>query len=163
MAERPLPGRIEPFEVTVEAGDAQKIERQREKAIQYLFGAPPLDELADLTADGAEHVEQLGIRLADLAAEELHHADQIVSDRNRKAERGVQAFPRSDGRAWKIRIVHDVVDEFRPTARPDAAGQSDTLLERHRAARCFELVEGRRGRTPDFHASQAICVSIDLP
>ena len=43
-------------------------------------------------ADGREHRQQLVVRLADLAAEELHHAEHFAAQQDWEAERGVQAL-----------------------------------------------------------------------
>src|SRR5262249_10157766 len=110
-----------------------------------------------------EHVEELGVRLADLSAEELHHADHVAFDGDGEAERGVQSNPGGPGRARKIRIVYDVGNEGGPPARPDAAGQADAALEHRRAAQRFEIVDPGAWRPPDLDAAEAVGVSIDLP
>ena len=69
-----LPRRVETLEVAVETGDTEHVLRQHEEAIELLLGPPALHELADLTANRAEHLQQFRIGLADLATEELHHA-----------------------------------------------------------------------------------------
>ena len=91
-AENALPRLIEPLEVPVEVRDAQQVAREREESIELLLGAAPPHELADLTADRGEHLEQRGVGLPDLAAEELHHGDHLVADDDREAEGAVQAF-----------------------------------------------------------------------
>src|SRR4029077_12546746 len=53
---------------------------------QFRLGAPALDELTDLAADGSQHVKQLLIGLPDLAAEKLDHAQDIPPEQDGKAE-----------------------------------------------------------------------------
>src|SRR5262249_50759897 len=59
---------------------------------QFRLGALALDELTDLAADGRQHIEQLLIRLPDLAAEELDHAKEFPPEQDRKANGRVQSF-----------------------------------------------------------------------
>ena len=96
VAEHALPRGVDALEVAVEPGDAQHVERQREEAIELLLRAPPIDEHADLVADRREHRQQVGVRRADLAAEELHHAEHFAAQQDREAERGVQPFAGGD-------------------------------------------------------------------
>src|SRR5207244_12550055 len=102
---RALPGRVEAFEIAVEAGDADQIEGQTEESIELLFRAATLDELPDLAANRLEHLQQRFVWLTDLAAEELHHAEHRGAEEDRKAERGVQAFSGGDGGAREVGVV----------------------------------------------------------
>ena len=161
--ENALPRLIEPFEVAVEACDAQQVAREREEAIELLLGAAPLHELADLTADRGEHLEQRGVGLPDLAAEELHHGDHVVADDDGEAEGAVQAFHRGRGRAGEVPVEEYVRDERGLCGRPDPAGQPDAALERGRPAMRIEAGKRRAWRVPDLDASEAVGMRIDLP
>src|SRR5689334_23321369 len=87
-AERAFEGRIQTNEIAVEAPDAQHVQGQHEEAIEYLFGARAVDELPDLAAHGRKHIEEFGIGLADIIAEKLDDAQNLVSEQNGKSERG---------------------------------------------------------------------------
>ena len=54
-------------------------------------GALLFDEESDLAADGRQHRQQVFVGLANLAAEEFHHADRLGAADDRKPERRVQA------------------------------------------------------------------------
>ena len=79
VAEHAVPRRIDALEVAVESRDAEHVEREREEAIELLLRAPPFDEQPDLVADAREHREQILVGRADLAAEELHHAEHFAA------------------------------------------------------------------------------------
>ena len=125
-----MPRRVHAFEVAVEPGDAQHVERQREEPVELLLRAPPIDEHADLVADRRQHRQQVSVGLADFAAEELHDAEHFAAEQHRKAEGGVQSFARGDGRAREVRVVDDVGNPDGFAAGPDAAGKADAALER---------------------------------
>jgi hypothetical protein len=55
VSEHGFPRRVDTFEAAVEAGNAQQVDRQCKESIEFFFGPPPLHELADLTADRAQH------------------------------------------------------------------------------------------------------------
>src|SRR2546427_11466292 len=97
-AERLLPGRVQALEVAVEACDAEHVERGPEKAVQLRLRVLALDELADLSADGGHHPEQILIGLADLAAEELEHAQDRAAEEDRESEGSMQPILGGDGR-----------------------------------------------------------------
>ena len=108
VAEDPVPRRIDAFEVAVESGDAQHVERDVEEAIELLLRAATIEEHADLVADRRERRQQSFIRLADLAAEKLEDALHLAAQQYRKAKGGVQPFTCGDGRARKVRVLRDV-------------------------------------------------------
>ena len=72
-----------------------------------------------------EHRQQIVVGRADLAAEELHHAEHFAVQQDREPERGVQALARRDRGAGEIRVVDDVGDPGRLAGGPDAARQPD--------------------------------------
>ena len=97
VAEDPLPRRIDAFEVAVESGDAQHVERDVEEAIELVLRAAAIEEHADLVADRRERRQQSFIRLADLPAEKLEHALHFAAQQDRKTKGGVQPFTCGDG------------------------------------------------------------------
>ena len=104
VAEHALPRGIHALEVAVESGDAQHVERHVEEAIELVLRAPPIEEHADLIADRRQHRQEFFVRLADLAAEELHHALHFAAEQDRKTEGRVQALARGDRRAREVRV-----------------------------------------------------------
>src|SRR6185503_239645 len=107
VAERLLPGGVEAPEVAVEAGDAEEVARHEEERLELVLRALALDELADLAADRGEQLEQVLVRLADLAAEELEHAEHDPAELDREAEGAVQPFARGDRGAREVRVADD--------------------------------------------------------
>src|SRR6266498_5400468 len=79
---------------------------------QCFLGALALDELADLAADGSQHVEQLLIGLPDLAAEKLDHAQDFPPEQDGKAQGRVQSFAFGDSSARKVFIMNDIANVF---------------------------------------------------
>jgi hypothetical protein len=104
VAENGVPGGIHSLQIAIVTGDADQIGREREQEGELIAGALVLDEQADLSADGAQHVEQGLVGLADLAAEELHHAEHFASHQDREPEGGMQAFPRGDSCPREVRV-----------------------------------------------------------
>ena len=96
IAQSALPSRIEAEEPAIVAGDAQHVERKREEAVEHLFGMLALDELPDLAAESAEHVEHFLIGLPDFAAEELHDGHDFAGHGYGKPKRRSQALFRRD-------------------------------------------------------------------
>src|SRR4029453_3726084 len=115
----------EPLEISVEPGEAEQIERQREKPIELLFGAAALHELTDLAPDGGGHREEGRFPFANPAAEEPHDAENLGAEHDRKPEACPQPGFGGCGRPREILVATYVVDECRPPRLPDAAGQPD--------------------------------------
>ena len=87
------------------------------------FGSLALDELADLLTDRRDGKDQIQIGCADLAGEELDHADDIRAGFDRERESAMQT--RVGGRleaAPQAVIVRDVCDRLRLTVLPGPAG-----------------------------------------
>src|SRR5207247_3329828 len=68
----------------------------------FALGALALDELADLAADGGEHLQQVLVRLADLTAEKLDYPQHLAPQADRKAEGSMKSAQR---RAWRPREI----------------------------------------------------------
>ena len=111
----------------------------------------------------AEHLQQLRVGLADLAAEELHYAEDVRADDDGEAEGGVESFLRGRRRAGKVAVMQDVRDERRLAGRPDAARESDAALEGCGAADRVEFAEAHSRLMPDGDAAQAVGVGVYLP
>ena len=94
-----------------------------------------LDELAGLPADTLKQSEHLGVWLADLRAEELHHAQKPAGTDDRKAKRAVQAVLRRRRRPWEVRVVDNVGNpRSSPGApnlarKPNAVGECDATID----------------------------------
>ena len=162
-AEDPLPGGVQAPEVAVETGDREQVARGLEEGPQLLLGPPAFGELADLAPHGGEEGEKLLVGAADLAAEELEHADHFRAQQDREAEGRVQPHAVRDGRAREVRVLHDVRYPGRRPARPDAAGEADPGGEAGAPAHRFELRErGPRG-SPDLDAAKHARPRVDAP
>ena len=144
VAERFLPGGVQPAEVAVEARDAQHVARHLEERAELALGALPLHELPDLAAHGREQVEQALVGLAHVAAEELEHAEHVAAEHDREAEGAVQPLARRHGRAREVGVARDVLDPGRPAAFPDPSRQSDPARERRASRDGVELGQGDR-------------------
>ena len=163
-AEDARPGGVEPLEVAVKARDGQHVERQLEEAVELLLCPPPIDEHPDLIADGRQRRQQALVDLPNLAAEELHDAEDLAVQQHGEAKRGVQAFAIGDGRARKVRVAHDIRDPGGLTAWPRRGpGRPAPRRNRMVAADGVELgkVRGRRG--PDLRAAQDVGLVVDDP
>ena len=95
------------------------------------------EELPHLGADGAEHLEQIGVGLPDgPAVEELEDAQQVAADGHRTGERAAQAL---GGRGFEPReggIVRNLDQPRRGIAGPRAR---QAATQRSRAADAIEL------------------------
>src|SRR5262249_53492676 len=92
---------------------------------ELLLGTLLFDEQSDLTADRGQHRQQLFVRLANLAAEKLHHADGLGAADDREPQRRMQPDAIGKRRAWKIRIAHDVGNPRWRPRRPYAARKAN--------------------------------------
>src|SRR5687767_15665243 len=75
---------------------------------EFLFRAFTFLKLSDVTADAADHFEQLFIRLANLLAEKLDHADYFIAETNRKAKRSAQSGAFSERAKRKVGILFQI-------------------------------------------------------
>ena len=162
-AQRALPCRVQADKVPVEIGDAQQVQRQREEPVQLLFGPLPLDEKANLAADRRQHRQQILVGLADLAAEEFHHPDDLGAADHGEAERRVQPCAIGDRRSGEVRIVDDVGNPGGLEARPHASRQANACRKGGPAADGGELVEWQRRRVPRRGRTEARGRAVDGP
>src|SRR5262249_38296576 len=97
---------------------------------QSIFCLPALDELTDLAANRAHHLQQLAIRLLDLVAEEFEHTEDLSPEKDRKTECCMQTFLSRDRRTWKVQIKGHIFYPGRSGLRPDSARQAYAWSER---------------------------------
>ena len=127
------------------------------------LGMAARDELADLAAEHAHRVEQPLVRLAQLAREELHHADDPARAPQREAERGVQARAARGVGAREVRRPR-ARPRSRPArrrrargpGRPSPGSSVDPLAERLELGRALAGV-------PGADAAQPPVVGLGLP
>src|SRR5437870_10589088 len=93
------------------------------------FRSAPLNELTDLTADGAEHLKQGLVRFPDLMAEEFHDAQHALSAAYGKSKGAMQPFLSRYGRPREVAILEDIGYPCRLPTGPDAAGKPDARQE----------------------------------
>ena len=104
-------------------------------ALELSLSTLALDELADLPADTFKQSEHRGAWLADLRAEELHHAQKPAGTDDRKAKRAVQAFLRRRRRPWEVRVVDNVRNPRgspgapNPARKPNAVRECDATID----------------------------------
>ena len=163
VAENLLPRGVDPLEVAVEAGDAQQVERQGEETVQFLLRPTPIDEQSDLVADAREHRQEIFIRRANLAAEELQDALHLAAEQDREAERAVQSFARGNRRARKIRVEDDVVDPDGLRLRPHTSRQTDATAEGRRPTDRVEFRKLNGGSAPGVDAAKEVGLAVDPP
>ena len=109
--------------VTTASSAASSIARSRDSLARTSSSAlAPRDELADLAAEHVHRREQLLVRLAQLAREELHDADDAARAAQREAEGGVQPAAARRVRAREVRVLGRV-DDPRRLARLPARGR----------------------------------------
>src|ERR1700692_3112018 len=90
---------------------------------QRVFRSRALDELPDLAADGVHHLQNLGIGIADVAAEEFNHAHYGALERDREGEGRAEALLRGRFCPPELRIERHVGNPCRCAARPYSLGE----------------------------------------
>ncbi len=96
---------------------------------------------ADLAAGRPHRFEQRRIGLSNVAAEELHHADDVGPAEERERERAVQPDAFGGDRARKVAVDDDVWDPGGVSARPDTPRQTHAASQRRLPAQLDELGE----------------------
>ena len=74
--------------------------------------------------------KQVLVRLQDRAAEELHDAEHSAVHDDGEGERSVEPFGRGNGRPMEVVSLGHVGNPLGHSRRPDAAGKTDSALER---------------------------------
>src|SRR5207237_9802138 len=128
-----------------------------------LLRPPALHELADLAADRLGHLQELGVGLLDLAAEELDDAEHLAGEPDREAEGAVQSLPVCRGRARKVGVLRDVADPGGFAGGPDAPRESLPPRQRDAPRHRLELGHASRGAVPDLDAAERLPRPVDRP
>jgi hypothetical protein len=126
------------------------------------LGVTPHDELAHLAADHAHRLEQLRIGFAELAREELHHADYTPGAEEREAERRLEPGAARGVSAREIAIVRRVEDPARPARDDQPARKAFAGGEGEPLAEGLEL-RSAVARMPRGDAAKAAVVRPELP
>src|SRR5262245_1175464 len=102
--------------------------------------ATSLDKLAQLHPDRIEHLQEIGFRLPDLAAETSNASQDTLTELQRKAERGTQPRLSCERRARKIGVRGNIANKSRPASAPNPPRQTDSGRKTHRACSFLESV-----------------------
>jgi hypothetical protein len=125
---------------------------------QRVLSTLALDELPDLAAEARHHVEQLRVRLADVPAQEVDHAEHLTAEQDRKGKGGVQSGVRGDALRTKSPRGHPECMRARATRPgPAAAWLERALGLRSRIVRIEECL------APHLRASQDAGLTVDAP
>ena len=112
-------------------------------------------ELADLAADVACAVEQLGIELVRPSAVQLDHADHAARGRDRERERAPQSGIGGERGALERGLGHHVVEPHRLTGRPSAPHQAALSGRQADLRHAFDKGADRAaGLAPHAHAQE---------
>ena len=131
---------------------------------QRLLRPSALDELSDLAPERRRHLEQVGVRLARLAAEELDDAGDRRRAPDRKPEGAAQARGgrvRQSGEA-RARESRDVPVPDRSIG-PHVAWEPDASHKGHLARHTLELGEVYVRGMPDLETPQHVALAVEDP
>src|SRR5262249_40476444 len=103
--------------------------------------------------DGLKHLEEIIIRFADLATEELDDADNLVPASDRKPKCGMKPFFRRVDRPWKIGGENYVGKPYRFPVRPDSPRKTHAGRKRGRPGDGLELRSVQLRDVPEFDAA----------
>src|SRR5262249_13168923 len=87
---------------------------------QRRFGPLALDKLANLIADGPDHLEDVVVFRPDFPAEKLQDAQDFTLYPDRPGEGSVQLCLLRQRGSGEVRVAHDVGDPGRFPGGPDA-------------------------------------------
>src|SRR6476620_7990618 len=98
--------------------------------MQHFLGTPALQELPNLTADRCHDLQEIGILLTNLVAEELDDTQERRAEQDGKREGRMK--PRVDRRRrpWEIGVARDIGNPAGSATAPHPARQPDAGLER---------------------------------
>ena len=130
---------------------------------QSIFRLLPFNELSDLAADRAHHLQQPAVGPLDLVAEELEYAQDLSSEEDREAECCVQTLPSRDRCAWKVRVTGHIFYPGGLGLRPDPARQTHARRKSPGVGALVELLDLCRWHVPGFHAAQQPTLLVNSP
>ena len=132
---------------------------------QRLLRPLALHELPNLAAKGGGHLQQIGVGLAQLAAEELDHSGDTGPAPDRERESAAHARGRRLMDSGELQALEhgDVPVPDRPVCRPHAARESDACRERALPRHPPELAEVHVGGMPHLEAPQHLALPIEIP
>ena len=136
---------------------------QARLAAEVVLVVHPFHELANLAAHRREEIQLLRIGLADLAAEELDHAEKLAREEHGEADRAAQLRLGRALHAHEARVRRDVGKPQRRAALPHRAGQPATRRKYRLTARRAEWRRLHVRHVPDRSAPQRPRFTIDDP
>ena len=138
---------------------------RRLRARQRLFCPLALEELPNLAPESRRHLEQVGVGLARLAAEELDDAGDARPAPDRKAERA--AHTRGSGvrqpREMRAPQPGDISMPDRAVAGPHTTRETHVPHEGHLPRHPLELAEVHACRAPDLNAPERVALRLHDP
>ena len=137
--------------------------RGRLGPLELALGLLALDEQTHLAPDGFKHPEDVLVRLADLVAEELHHAEETAGPDDGEAERPVQAAADRVRRPREVGVLSGVGNPGRTPALPDTSGQADAGRKYAASVHLGEFLEGLGHRRPHLCAPQHTHLPVQGP
>src|SRR6266542_157803 len=128
-----------------------------------LLGPLAFHELADLAADHRERHEEIGVRLLDLAAEEIEGAQDPLPEEDRKTKASADPLPVGTARSREVVVFRHVGDPGGAAGRPHPARKPDPRRKERLATHPFELDGIGTGRMPHVDASNDLGLLVDPP
>src|SRR5262249_40991166 len=117
----------------------------------------------DLIADARQRREQIFVRCADLAAEELQDALYLAAQQNWKSKRGVKSLTVGGLCPGKVRVTDDVGNPGWLAGAPDPTWQANARAKGDLATGLVEIRK-RAGRgAPGIHAAEYLRLAVDSP
>src|SRR5262249_14778068 len=161
VAERVLGGRVELEDSALVVDRDDAVERGVEDSgvtclplARRLLGTTSLDEVTDLASERLHCREELVVRDARLAREELDRTRHAARCSNRKTEPGLEACRDRSMGAREVRVCAYVSDPGGLPAFPDTAGQAYTSRKNGSAALERKLRQAGLVVTPDLCAPE---------
>src|SRR4029453_8485088 len=142
---------------------SDKFFQQFLRSLQFFFSPLALHELPDLAANAGEHFQNAFVRLADLAAEEFQHSDEVLSEKNRKRESTVKTLSGRNRSARKIIVFGNIRDPCRFQAAPHTSRQANTAGACEIAGCALEFGKPAGMSLPHLNTAQRIATGLQRP